>query len=385
MKRPIIRTLVILAVVLAGAVAVTAAAWISYHTPRAGNVLDEALSAGREAATFPAADEDYFADMDRDKDGKVALTAEEVKGRNTWIVWTAGDDRLWDVLTVTSVGAVDFLKVISSHPKQPHGRKDRWTYYGLVNEPCFGAPARASDARWGLWLDAREPGCPPDPFENAMKYPGVQIGSRGKTLNGKPFDVGSYYGYATGVVGLRLFPNPNFDERAAEHWDAERYYTDPTYYNDKNLIKPYRVGMSCAFCHAGPNPIKPPADPNNPAWANLSSNVGAQYFWIDRIFYQEADFENFAFQLFHASRPGSLDTSFVSTDNINNPRTMNAVYLLGPRLLHAKRWGRELLKGGGLDNHQFNDYLSDGPLAQLFQRPDAVWTPRVLKDGADSV
>ena len=42
--------------------------------------------------------------------------------------------------------------------------------------------------------------------------------------------------------------------------------------------------MSCAFCHVGPNPVKPPDNPDTPKWENLSSNVGAQYFWIDRIF-----------------------------------------------------------------------------------------------------
>ena len=61
--------------------------------------------------------------------------------------------------------------------------------------------------------------------------------------------MGSYYGYATGVIGLRLFPNPAFDEKAKAHWDAEKYYNDPNYYNDKNLVKPYRVAMSCGFCH----------------------------------------------------------------------------------------------------------------------------------------
>ena len=60
-----------------------------------------------------------------------------------------------------------------------------------------------------------------------------------------------------------------------------------------------------------------------------------QYFWIDRIFDWDADPSSFVFQLFHTSRPGTLDTSLVSTDNINNPRTMNAVYNLGPRLEHA--------------------------------------------------
>ena len=31
----------------------------------------------------------------------------------------------------------------------------------------------------------------------------------------------------------------------------------------------------------------------------------------------------------HSYPPGTMDTSLVSTDYINNPRTMNAVYLLG--------------------------------------------------------
>jgi hypothetical protein len=184
---------------------------------------------------------------------------------------------------------------------------------------------------------------------------------------------------------MRLFPNPDFDETAAKKWDANRYYTDKNYYEDKHLVRPYRVGMSCGFCHVGPNPLKPPADPNNPKWENLSSNVGAQYFWIDRIFYWEGEKDNFVWQLFHTSRPGSLDTSFVSTDNINNPRTMNAVYLLGDRLEHARRWGKETLAGGQQNNKQFNEYVSSGPLTNYYKAPDTVWTPRVLKDGSDSV
>ena len=43
------------------------------------------------------------------------------------------------------------------------------------------------------------------------------------------------------------------------------------------------------FCHVGPHPLNPPADPENPKWENLSSNVGAQYFWIDRIFSWQSD------------------------------------------------------------------------------------------------
>jgi hypothetical protein len=80
-----------------------------------------------------------------------------------------------------------------------------------------------------------------------------------------------------------------------------------------------------------------------------------------------------------------MDTSLVSTDNINNPRTMNAVYNLGPRLEIAKRIAHEALGGGSADNAQFNQFIKDGPLTQYFQAPDQVWTPHVLKDGADSV
>src|SRR4029077_9936194 len=160
---------------------------------------------------------------------------------------------------------------------------------------------------------------------------------------------------------------------------------DPSYYLSKDLARPYRVGMSCAFCHVGPNPSNPPADPANPKWENLSSNVGAQYFWVDRIFTWKYDPSNYMFQLLHTSRPGTLDTSLVSTDYINNPRSMNAVYNLGARLGIAKRWGKETLAGGGLNNRQFNDYVKDGPLTTFFQAPDTVWTPHVLKDGSDSV
>lgn len=388
-----------LAKVLFALVILVAAAFVAYgiwwlKQPKPGHVKDEALLVGRDASTFSAADEDYFHDMDGGIDLTAAAPAADksalVKGRNTWIVWTGGNDHLWDTLIYRSAGALDFLKVLSDHPAllkiDPNFSRDhRWEYLGLVNDPCFQKATAPDPDRWGLWLDKRRPDCKPDPFENEQKYPGVKTGARGTTVAGKDFPVGSFYGYETGIVGLRIFPNPAFDDAAAKRWDPERYYTDPTYYNDKKLIRPYRVGMSCGFCHVGPNPLKPPADPDNPKWENLSSEVGAQYFWIDRIFYWEGDQSNFVWQLFHCSRPGSLDTSFVSTDNINNPRTMNAVYLLQDRLDNALRWGKESIEGPQRDNKQLNDYVKSGQLTKYFSPPGTVWTPRVLKDGSDSV
>jgi hypothetical protein len=376
------------AVLVLGAIAVVGVAALTLgratHGEEAAPVIDEARQAGLPAKHFldRIADEDYFHDMD----GGIALTPGEIKGRNTWLVWTGGNDRLWDVLSTASFGNLDFLKTVSSHPGLKFSRDNRWTYLGLVNEPCFDKATGPDPERFGLWLDKRRADCPADPFENATKYPGVAVGARGKDLGGgRTLPVGSFYGYASGIVGLRLFPNPAFDADAARKWDPVRYYEDPAYYLSKGLVRPYRVAMSCAFCHVGPNPLKPPADPEKPQWANLSSNVGAQYFWLDRIFGWDANPSSFIVQLFRTSRPGTLDTSLVSTDNINNPRSMNAIYLLGPRLGRARQVGKETLGGGGLDNKQFNDFVDGGPLTQFFERPATVWTPRVLKDGADSV
>lgn len=402
--RSIKHILILLLLVVAVGVGIYYFWWL--NQPRPGHVKDEAKLAGREPDSFVAANEDVFHDMDQTKDGILDLAAAArqmkvpddalIKGRNTWMVWSGGNDKLWDTLVYKSAGALDFLKILSSHPEllkiDPRFTRDhRWEYLGLVNDPCFEKATGPDPERWGLWLDKRRADCKPDPFENEQKYPGVKIGSRGATVDGKQFPVGSFYGYETGIVGLRLFPNPNFDDAAAKKWDPIKFYTDPAYYNDKSLVRPFRVGMSCGFCHVGPNPIKPPKDPENPKWENLSANVGAQYFWIERIFYWAGEKDNFAWQLFHTSRPGSLDTSFVSTDNINNPRTMNALYLVKDRLEEARRWGKETLGGGEKNNKQFNDYIPDDPstpayfLRNYYKSPDTVWTPRVLKDGADSV
>src|SRR6185436_5095854 len=169
--------------------------------------------------SFRAATDDYFREMD----GAVELSTEEIRGRNTWTVWTAGNDRLWDTLATKSGGTLDLLKTLSSHPSLKFSRDTRWRYLGLVNEPCFEQATGPDPNRFGLWLDKRKtsPECGADPFENEAKYPGVKTGARGTTV-----PVGSYYGYATGVVGLRLFPNPAFDAAAQAKWDAKRYYSD---------------------------------------------------------------------------------------------------------------------------------------------------------------
>ncbi|MGH8431618.1 MAG: hypothetical protein ACREUF_14575, partial [Solimonas sp.] len=59
---------------------------------------------------------------------------------------------------------------------------------------------------------------------------------------------------------------------------------------------------------------------------------------------------------------------------------------VGPRLEESLLGGKETLAGGELNNKQFNDYLpKDNPLNRYFVAPNTVFTPRVLKDGSDSV
>lgn len=385
------------------------------------------LSAQQKQILFQGSSNDYFRDMDygitkRPADAQRILsgyvpgiTPEKAvermaRGRNNWIVWTFGNDRFWSDLGRATLGGLDFIKTLSSHPNIPSSRSNRWKTLGLVNEPCFKQSAGPRADRWGLYLDERivSPECPADPFEDAAAYPGIKIGSRGTILKYKgknvPFEVGSMYGYATGVVGLRLFPNPEFDQKAADKWDPVKYYNDPNYFTDPKLVRPFRVGMSCAFCHVGPNPSNPPADFNNPTWANLNSNPGAQYFWFDRIFtwnwkktkaqpYASSE-DSFVFQFVHSFRPGALDTSLVSSDQINNARTMNAVYDLRSRVNTAIKFNQtETLKGEETLTSQFRKMGSNmlpeaSPLRTTSKDmggSELVVAPRVLKDGSDSV
>jgi hypothetical protein len=364
---------------LIGILAVAAVAFTGRAQAQTAGPPDEAQQAGRTEASFPQAKEDYFRDMDNG----VGLSADEIQGRNMWLVWTGGNDRFWDRVTKDSLATFDLLKIVTSHPSQnycdgkPCNRDSRWRWMGAVNEPCFEKAAAADPQRFGLWLDVRSKDCPADPFENEQAYPGVKIDARGTTFSdGSKMPVGSYFGYPTGIVGLRLFPNPKFDQAAKDNWDAEKYYTDENYYKNPALIRPYRVGMACGFCHVGPSPVHPPADPSNPQWSNLNSTVGAQYLWMDRVFVYSANKKEFLYQLVNSYPPGTMDTSLVSTDYINNPRTMNAIYNLKERMDQGHRWGKETLKGGELNNRQ---------LPGTFDAPGTSWSPRVLKDGSDSV
>lgn len=293
------------------------------------DIPDDAKAAGLVAADFPETSSRLFKDMD----GGIELDEAENKGRNSWILWTAGNQAFWDRMANRLCGVVDLIKTLDSRK-----RPQRFADMGLINEPGFRQATQPD--RFGLWLD--------EPMEPA------------------PADIDEkIYGRSSGVIGFRVYPNPDFDGEARKRWDPQRFYDDPGYC-ESNPVRPYRIGVTCAVCHVAPNPLKPPADPENPNWENLSSAVGNQYIREGKVF-TLAKPGSFFWEMLNAQPPGTSDTSRAATDHINNPSAINAISLLKPRLDEAVP---ERLAGGAL----------------AWPPGDEVRNvPHILKDGADSV
>lgn len=294
---------------------------------RVNSLADDA--GGRRPEFFAELAEDVFKPMD----GGIELTPDEVKGRNTWNLWCAGNEQFWDRMAREGYGLTDFLLMIDSR-----NRGMRFKELGLINQPGYRQASKPD--RYGLWIDeAVEP-------ESQAINPEI-------------------YGRPTGIMGFRLFDNPDFKNDGK--WDAQRYYTDPDYSADPKLVRPYRVGMSCGSCHIAFDPTRPPADPESPKWENLASAIGNQYIREGRVFAHTVRPGGFFWEMLKAQPPGTSDTSRIATDHINNPNTINAIFALGERLREA---GEERLAGDTL---------------RLPGVTASMKVPRVLKDGADSV
>jgi hypothetical protein len=343
-------------------------------------ILDEAQAAGKTEHDFPPDSFDYFAEMDAaaypsgPSDAGVQplrLHPAEIRGRNTWMLWTGGNEAFWDWLANHSYGFVDFLKLVDFNPSNPKTAWPRFKDAGLIVEPHTRVPSTPD--RYGLYIR--------QPVDEAAPRPREET-----------------FGRSSGIVGLRLFRNPLFDAAAAKRWDVGRYYTDPTYYLDPTLVRPYRVGMTCGFCHVGPHPLNPPSLVEEPDWSNLSATIGSQYLRTLPVFGNLLERDAYFYHVLDSQLPGTLDTSLISSDNINNANSENAIWELGARLDRAglffhrrrteeyeqdyrNRYGTNLPERAG-DAAALAPVLSyDDPNAYANPRP----TPRVLIDGSDSV
>jgi hypothetical protein len=287
---------------------------------------------GRHPEDFPELAADVFQPMD----GGIELSADEIKGRNTWNLWTGGDEQFWERMSRESFGLIDLLKTIDSRK-----RGTRFAEMGLINQPGFRQASKPDPN--GLWIDEAET---PEPKEIDPKV----------------------YGRPTGIMGFRVFDNPDFNDEAKRNWDANRYYNDPDYAVGPKLIRPYRVGISCGSCHIAFNPCKPPADPENPKWENLASAIGNQYIREGRTFAALVKEGGFFWEMLKNQPPGTSDTSRIATDHINNPNTINPIFELGARLAEGQE-----------------EALSGETLLLPTIKSSKMPVPHVLKDGADSV
>jgi hypothetical protein len=296
-------------------------------------IVDEAKANGMTPSDFPEITANIFEPMD----GGIQLSLEEIMGRNAWILWSAGNDHFWNEAAQDSFGLVDLLKMLDNR-KYP--RSQRFNILGLINEPGFQAPAKADEL--GLMLDE----------QTAPEPAGID-----EKVYGKP----------SGVIGFRLFPNPEFNEEARRKWDGNRFLNDPSYYNDRRLVRPYRVGVACASCHVALNPDKPPVDPNSPSWENLASAIGNQYINEGKVFACNAEEGGFFYEELRTQPRGTSDTSRIATDHLNNPSSIRPIFLVRERerIAATETLGPQLLAS----------------LGQHHEMP----VPHILKDGADSV
>ncbi|MEY2558952.1 MAG: hypothetical protein QOE34_2377 [Verrucomicrobiota bacterium] len=356
-----------------------AVSWISLSKTGSADIVDEAKAQGKSPSDFPADDFDYFRDMDMRPDGTtdangnstlkpLDLTADEIKGRNTWMMWCGGNEVFWDYLSTHSYGFMDLLKLCDFSPDDKLAGK-RWGPAGLSIEPGTKVPEKPDE--YGLYVRQTE-----DPN---TRQPDPKI-----------------YGRSSGIVGLRLFPNPKFDEKARKNWDIAKNRKDENYNTNPDLVRPYRVGMSCVFCHVAAHPLSPPADPEAPKWANLSTTIGAQYLRVSAVVGNLLHKDNVVFHVLDSQPPGTVDTSLVATDQINNANTMNALFDFGARLDRSGIFGHRTPEYAKEYNERYghNDFEQASPESAimpvlLYNLPDPYANPRpvprILMEGADSV
>lgn len=286
---------------LAGA---ASASFIAFSVVSVLNASDGAHAAMQPQ--YPPGDGDYGYE-------KQYLTDEQRHGRDTWYFWTAGNERFWLKMARLTQGNVNLLAYVDS---RLHGR--RFAALGAITQP--GCRAATQPDQYGLWMDQCD----------QPEVPGIP-------------------GTASGIVGLRRFPNDKFDPAK---WNADAFFKDPT-----SAEPPYLVGMACGFCHIGFNPLNPPEHPEAPRWSNLSGAIGNQYWQEGRLFTLRLSPRDFRWHVGNRQPVGTSDTSRFATDHLHNPNSINPIFNLPYRPTAPEQ-------------------MADGSIRQVHH---------ILKDGADSI
>ncbi|MDB4967206.1 MAG: lipoprotein cytochrome c [Myxococcales bacterium] len=202
-----------------------------------------------------------------------ALSGPELEGRTTWFNATFGGEKFFSLI----LPGPPFNLALGFDTVLVSDRNTRFNEFGVLNDPdCVQGDATTGG------LDR----CADDA------------------------QIGSYNGASAGIVGVRKFLNPLRGQPGQ---------------------KPIIVGVSCASCHAGLDAQNPPADPNHPAWANIHATTGNQYINVGKIFGAHLSSHDPRYQVFHTWAPGTVDTTAIESDHVNNPGIITQVFNLSQR------------------------------------------------------
>src|SRR5262245_37094411 len=166
-----------------GLIAITASGTVWLFTLLAVAIVDvpgRAQTPTTYSQTQPTAGDEYDYGYP-----KGYLNDAQRAGRDTWYFWTGGNEKFWVKMAEITEGNVNLLAYVDS---RLNGR--RFATLGAITQP--GCKPATQPDQYGLWMDQcgqpAVPGVPGDP---------------------------------SGVMGLRRFPNPNFDKA---NWNAEEYF-----------------------------------------------------------------------------------------------------------------------------------------------------------------
>lgn len=285
---------------------------------------------------------------------------------------------------------------------------DRFNSWGLINDPDCCVPGVSCDAK-GMRYQGRSVTMEDtfgweycagdealleavrDPKANKWEDPACQhpVLKAADSLDHQPREnrCELAFGNPTGAVGYRKFPNPRFNMARWKKIGGWSGYEDRMKESDidSSIEPPFRVGKSCASCHAAFDPLNPPTDLRNPTWAHIKGETGNQYLHISAILGSGTKHNTIEYQMFVHSRPGTADTSAVPNDMVNNPGTINAIINFPQRPVFEEnviRWNNVESCSGA--NCQVIPYANKGK--KYWQKTqDDFKVMHILKGGEDSV
>lgn len=288
-----------------------------------------------------------FKDVEAKDPAKAEALREQVRrGRDVWFKGTFGNQDEIYLHFSRSAGGIQNIWYPWLDTRE---RKNRFTKYGLINDPDCTEGDEST-----YWWDK----CP-DP-------------------------------HSSGVLGYRkYYADPTKDKSGKVIFDPK---TSPYRSDEMQKNMRFVVGHPCVQCHVGFDPTRPPADPNNPKWENLSGTIGNQHIVQPLAFFQGTPENSPIRQVLRAGRPGTIDTSLVANDFQNNPGTQNNImdfhnrrvfkHMMKDPVTGEMKEGltQHVLKGG---EDSVGDHLA---LIRVYVNigmcTEECWTPNFPKPGA---